>query len=39
LEDEINIAGIKMPKNRSWYYNSDDTFLGKDILTNKKQIE
>ena len=39
LEDEINIAGIKMPKNRSWYYNSHNTFLGKDMLSNKKQIE
>ena len=33
LENELEIAGIRMPKNRSWYYNSDNTYLGKDILT------
>ncbi len=33
LEKELEIAGIRMPKNRSWYYNSDNTYLGKDILS------
>ena len=33
LDDEIEIEGILMPKNRSWYYNSDNTFLGTDILS------
>lgn len=33
LENELEIAGIRMPKNRSWYYNSDNTYLGKDILS------
>ena len=33
LDDEIEIEGILMPKNRNWYYNSDNTFLGTDILS------
>ena len=33
LENELEIAGIRMPKNRSWYYNSDNTYLGEDILS------
>ena len=33
LDDEIEIEGILMPKNRSWYYNSDNTFLGTAILS------
>lgn len=33
LDDEIEIEGILMPKNRSWYYNSDNTFLGTDVLS------
>ena len=35
LSDEITINGIKMPKNRAWYYNKDDGYLGTDFLTNK----
>ena len=34
LEDELEIAGIRMPKDRSWFYNSDNTYLGKDTLSN-----
>lgn len=34
LEDELEIGGIRMPKNRSWYYNSDNSYLGIDILSN-----
>lgn len=33
LDDEIELSGIHMPKNRSWYYNSDDAFLGTDKLS------
>ena len=33
LEDEIEVNGIKMPKNRSWYFNSNDQFLGIDKLS------
>ena len=33
LEDELVIGGIKMPKNRSWYYNSNNQFLGIDRLS------
>ncbi|MEM9076790.1 MAG: DUF6503 family protein [Bacteroidota bacterium] len=32
LKDMEEINGIKMPKTRAWYYNSDDTYLGTDIL-------
>jgi hypothetical protein len=34
LEGELDVNGIKMPKDRSWYYNSNDQFLGIDRLTN-----
>ena len=27
------VEGIKMPKVRNWYFNSDSTFLGTDIIT------
>ncbi|TMM29663.1 hypothetical protein FDT66_11155 [Polaribacter aestuariivivens] len=30
------INGIKMPKNRAWYYNKDNGYLGTDILSTKK---
>lgn len=30
------INNIKMPKNRAWYYNKDDGYLGTDILSSKK---
>ena len=33
LEDELEVNGIKMPKNRSWYFNSNDQFLGTDKLS------
>ena len=29
------INGIQMPKNRAWYYNKDNGYLGTDILTSK----
>lgn len=32
LTEEEIINGIKMPKNRAWYYNKDDNYLGTDIL-------
>ena len=32
LTEEETINGIKMPKNRAWYYNKDDKYLGTDIL-------
>jgi hypothetical protein len=32
LSEEVNINEIKMPKNRAWYYNKDDKYLGTDIL-------
>jgi len=28
-----NVASIKMPKTRAWYYNKDDAYLGTDVLT------
>lgn len=30
------INDIKMPKNRAWYYNKDNGYLGTDILSSKK---
>lgn len=32
LTEEKTINGIKMPKNRTWYYNKDDKLLGTDVL-------
>ena len=32
LSEEVSISDIKMPKNRSWYYNKDDGYLGTDSL-------
>ena len=32
LSDELIINGIIMPKNRAWYTNKDNTYLGTDIL-------
>lgn len=34
LSDETIINNIKMPKNRAWYYNKDNSYLGTDILSN-----
>ncbi|MGB1041890.1 MAG: DUF6503 family protein [Tenacibaculum sp.] len=35
LTEEATINGIKMPKNRAWYYNKNDGYLGTDILSKK----
>ena len=32
LTNEVVVNGIKMPKNRAWYYNKNDGYLGTDIL-------
>ena len=32
LTEEAAIQDIKMPKNRAWYYNKDDKYLGTDTL-------
>lgn len=32
LTEELVINDIKLPKNRAWYYNKDDKYLGTDIL-------
>lgn len=32
LSEIENVARIKMPKIRAWYYNSDDKLLGTDVL-------
>jgi dipeptidyl aminopeptidase/acylaminoacyl peptidase len=36
LYGEEIINGIRMPKNRFWYYNADDLFLGADLLQPDK---
>ena len=33
LSGEANIGGIKMPKDRAWYMNADDRYLGTDFLS------
>lgn len=32
LTEEIEVNGIKMPKNRAWYYNKNHEYLGTDFL-------
>lgn len=32
------VSGIKMPKNRAWYYNKDDEHLGTDVLTAARSL-
>lgn len=34
LTGESEIGGVKMPKDRAWYYNKDDGYLGTDKLVN-----
>jgi hypothetical protein len=36
LSETVTINNIKMPKNRAWYYNKDDEYLGSDILMQSK---
>ena len=36
LTEEAIIQDIKMPKNRAWYYNKDDKYLGTDKLNSNK---
>lgn len=36
LDQTETISGIKMPKNRAWYYNKNDDLLGTDILSKAK---
>lgn len=35
LSGEMVVNGIKMPKDRAWYYNKDDGYLGTDKLVEK----
>jgi len=34
LTEEVEINNIKFPKNRAWYYNKNDSYLGTDYLSN-----
>lgn len=34
LSEEAMVNGIKMPKERAWYYNKDDKYLGTDTLVD-----
>lgn len=34
LSGEATVEGIKMPKDRAWYTNGDDRYLGTDFLSN-----
>ena len=33
LSDLEMVNGIKMPKNRAWYYNKEEKYLGTDFLS------
>jgi hypothetical protein len=33
LSGEVNIGGILMPKDRAWYMNADNRYLGTDFLS------
>jgi phosphoserine aminotransferase len=33
LTEEETIKGVKMPKNRAWFMNKEDTYLGTDVLS------
>jgi hypothetical protein len=35
LSEEESINNIKMPKNRAWYYNKDNGYLGTDVLSKE----
>jgi hypothetical protein len=35
LTETETIKGIKMPKNRAWYFNRDDEYLGTDVLNDQ----
>jgi len=39
LSELENVASIKMPKIREWYYNSDDKHLGTDVLTKATSLK
>ncbi|WP_431167175.1 DUF6503 family protein [Tenacibaculum halocynthiae] len=38
LSEEELINGIKMPKNRAWYYNKNNKYLGTDVLEKSNSI-
>lgn len=38
LTGEEEVSGIKMPKNRAWYYNKDGKYLGTDVLTKASSL-
>ncbi len=39
LTNQEEIAGMKLPKNRAWYYNKDDKYLGTDKLKSAELLE
>ena len=36
LEDEVVVKGMRIPRDRKWYFNIDDNFLGTDYLMSAK---
>ena len=36
LEDEVVVKGIRLPRDRKWYFNIDDKFLGTDYILSGK---
>lgn len=39
LKGEETVQGIKIPKDRHWYYNKDDKFLGADLLVRGTDLK
>lgn len=33
MEGEVNVAGMKLPRERKWYTNKENKYLGKDVIT------
>lgn len=36
LEDEIKVKGMRLPRDRKWYFNIDNKFLGTDYILSGK---
>ncbi len=39
FEGEIEAEGIRLPEARKWYYNSNDEFLGEDVIRGILNVE
>ena len=39
LNGEVKANGVRLPKERKWYYNKDDKFLGTDIINKLSSMK